>query len=83
MIGIVYSFNNERKIIVLNYKVLVGVYLFDEFRGNIQRYYSLEKYSDIKTERLYGDYLFNKTHNSNPEEMIVEGLIKIYLSKTI
>ena len=81
MIGILYTFNFEIKIIVLNYKTIVGVYKYAESKFKNMILYSLESFPNINTKKIEGQYIFYPTKNTNKEDIIVEGLIKIFFSK--
>jgi hypothetical protein len=81
MIGIIYTYSNKRKIIVMDYKIRVGSYILDGYNYSGMLLYSLEEYSDLKTIKLKSDRIIEHTRLCDTEDMIIDGLIKIYLSK--
>ncbi len=80
MVGLVYTYNNQRKVIVINCKVKIGIYLFDECPYKRLRYYSLEAYLDIKTNVMESHQIIFKTKKDDIEEMLQEGIMEIYFS---
>ncbi len=80
MVGLVYTYNSKRKVIVLNCKVKLGVYLFEECPYDKLKYYSLEYYQDLKTNLMESNQIIIKTKKDNLEEMLIEGMIEIYFS---
>lgn len=80
MVGLIYTFNSKKKVIVLNYKIKLGIYNLEEcpYKGLI--YYSCEKFNDIKTTLIEGSQIVLKAKENDFEKMLIEGLIKIYFS---
>lgn len=80
MVGLIYTFNSKKKVIVLNYKIKLGIYNLEEcpYKGLI--YYSCEEFNDIKTTHIEGSQIVLKAKENDLENMLIEGLIKIYFS---
>ncbi|MCR5706199.1 MAG: hypothetical protein K6G48_05335 [Acholeplasmatales bacterium] len=74
MIGIPYTFNGRKRIIILSYKTYIGSYDYDTYNKA-----SLD-IIEIKDLEIKGPIL-RKSSKESLEEMLIEGIIKIYFSK--
>lgn len=65
MLGLIYYFNEEKRIMIFNKSVFIDTYLYDKFDTSLlKEIYTIDMFKEIKISKLEGSNIEEKYQNA-------------------